>query len=558
MDQETIHRRRWAILASLVLSMLVVILDNTILNVALPSISSELGATQGQLTGAIMSYAVIFGALQFSAGVLGDRYGRRRLLVIGLIVFGLFSFLASTASTPEQLIVFRGFMAIGAALLTPQTLSIITNVFPPEERGKAIGIWGGMTGAGLGLGPVVGGLLLEHFWWGSIFFINVPIVIVGLALAFWIVPESKNPTPKRLDPLGIVLSAAGLGTLVFGLIWGGQYNEWASLLSTGMILLGIGLLALFAYHEANSDHPAFDVRFFKNPRFSAASLATALGFFAMFGLMFLVTFYYQFIRGLSPLQAGLCVLPIALAQMVLAPRAPKLVKRFGPKAVIAGGLITVAFSLLGWLFVTPETPLPYIFLLLTLTGGGMAHVVAPATESVMSSIPPQVAGAASAVNNTTRQVAGAFGIAVFSTVIQVVYANQIADSLDVLPEEAREEASRSLADTSVAIGRLAESDPAAAASASDVLSCAVGQACASGEAFMTGVHVISVLGFVFALLGAGVALKWLPREALAVAYGKRPGSGAPTAGPAGPPAGTPAAAPPTEPSKQATAPTPPE
>lgn len=517
---DTIYRRRWVILTSLVVSLLVVVLDNTILNVALPSISRELDASQAQLTGAILSYAVVFGSLQFAAGVLGDRYGRRRILMIGLVVFGVFSLLASRASDPNQLIVFRGLMAIGAAMVPPQTLSIITNVFPPAERAKAIGVWAGFTGAALAIGPVLGGFLLENYWWGSIFFVNVPVVIVGLALAFFVVPESKNPLPGQLDPGGIVLSALGLGALVFGLVYGGQYSDWGSFWSLGMIVIGIVLLVCFVLYELRIDHPSFDVRFFKNPRFSAAAGASALAFFAMFGIMFFITFYLQFVRGFSPLNAGLFVLPLALAQIVFAPRAPKVVARIGPKYTVAMGLLLLAFSLYGYLLVDVDTPYAVVVALLIMTGTGMAHIVAPSTESVMSTLPREVAGAGSAVNNVTRQVSGALGVAVFGTVLQVVYSNQIVSALSALPAALGDTAKASIGDTFVALGQLAARDPEAAARASERLACGAGQACLSGEAFVAGVHATALLAGTVALLGVLVALKWIPRHSLADGGGR--------------------------------------
>jgi EmrB/QacA subfamily drug resistance transporter len=531
MSPETIYKRRWLILVSLVISLMVVILDNTILNVALPSISRELDASQAELTASILSYAVVFGSLQFGAGVLGDRYGRRRILVIGLVIFGVFSLLAAFAKDPNQLIVFRALMAIGASMVPPQTLSIITNVFPPAERGRAIGIWAGFTGAALGVGPIFGGFLLEHFWWGSIFFVNVPIVIVAVLLAVLMVPESKNPKPGRLDPGGIILSALGLGALVFGLVYGGQYNEWDVFLSTGLVITGVSLLAVFVWFEYSIDHPSFDVRFFKNPRFSASSGATALAFFALFGITFFLTFYYQFVRGFSPLAAGVCVLPIALAQVVFAPRAPKVVARIGPKFTVAMGLALLSVSLYGYLFVDRETPLAFIVVLLVLTGTGMAHIVAPATEAVMSTLPREVAGAGSAVNNTTRQVSGALGIAVFGSLLQVVYASRIADSLGSLPANLRDQAQASIGDTFVVVDQLTRSDPEAGAAAAAELNCGLGQACLSGDAFVSGMHLTSFVGGTIALLGVFVALKWIPRYSLKDGGGnaKMPSRGGPSA-----------------------------
>lgn len=532
-------RRRWWIMVTLVSSLIVVILDNTILNVALPSISRELGASQAELTGAILSYAVVFGSLQFSAGVLGDRWGRRRILMIGLVLFGLSSLAASRAGDPNQLIALRAIMAIGAAMVTPQTLSILTNVFPPEERGKAIAIWAAFTGASLAIGPVVGGLLLDHFWWGSIFFINVPIVIAAFIAAWVLVPESKNPNAGRIDPLGILLSIVGLGTLIFGLIYGGQERDWSSFYSTGLMILGASTLLFFVWFEAHSSHPAFDVRFFKNPRFSAASIATAFAFFALFGVTFFLTFYFQFVKGLSPLQAGLSVLPVGIAQVIFSPRVPKVVARYGPKYTVGAGLAVLAISLAGYAFISVNDPVWHVYILGFLTGLGMAHVIAPSTESVMSSLPPENAGAGSAVNNTTRQVSGAMGIAVFGTILQLVYAREIESSLNVLPDPLRDQASRSIGDTVIVVNSL-RSDPAAYSKASDTLSCAVGQACEQGQAFMTGVHITALIAGVFALIGMAVVLRWLPRRGMAVAYTRSPVPGAgqsvvPTDVAAGPP-----------------------
>jgi EmrB/QacA subfamily drug resistance transporter len=471
-----------------------------------------LGASQAELTGAILSYAVVFGSLQFSAGVLGDRYGRKRVLLLGMTLFGLSSLLASFASDPNQLILYRAIMAIGASMVPAQTLSILTNVFPPEERPKAIAIWTAFTGASLAVGPILGGILLENFWWGSIFFINVPIVFVTAIAVGILVPETKNPSPGRLDPGGIALSIVGLGSLLFGLIYGGDQRDWSSFLSTGLIILGIAILALFVWYEAHIDHPAFDVRFFKNPRFSAASAATAFAFFALFGVTFFLTFYYQFVKGLTPIQAGLAVLPVGIAQVIFSPRVPKVVGRIGPKYTVSMGLSILAVSLGGYVFVQADDPI-YLALILTfITGVGMAHIVAPSTESVMSTLPPQNAGAGSAANNTVRQVSGALGIAVFGSILQIVYGRQIVEALDVLPEGVRDQASRSIGDTSIVLGQLAQQDPAAAATARQALACGEGQLCAVGNAFMTGVHVTALIAATVALIGVAIVMRFLPMK----------------------------------------------
>jgi len=530
--EERIYRRRWLTMLTLVSGLIIVIIDNTILNVALPSISHQLGASQAQLTGAILSYAVVFGSLQFTAGVLGDRWGRKRIFMIGLVLFGLASLAASQSQNPNQLVGFRALMAIGAAMITPQTLSILTNVFPPAERGQAIAIWAGCTGASLALGPIVGGLLLDYFWWGSIFFINVPIVIGTFIAAWFLVPESKNPNAGKIDPAGIALSVVGLGSLIFGLVYGGEKRDWSSVLSTGLIVFGIAVLALFILVESKIGSPSFDVRFFKNPRFSAASIAAGFGFFALFGISFFLTFYFQFAKGLTPLQAGLSILPVGIAQVIFAPRAPKLVARIGPKFTIALGLTVLAMSLFGYLFISLDDPVWHVYVLGFFTGAGLANVVAPSTESVMSSLPPENAGAGAAVNNTTRQVSGALGIAVFGTILQVMYARAIQPSLVFLPESVRDQASRSIGDTYVVLRGLAETDPAAAQKAGQEFLCEAGQACAAGQAYLTGVHVTAVIAAIFALAGAAVVLRYLPRKGMAVSYKRSAPDSEPSALPA--------------------------
>ena len=312
MDSAKVHDRRWAILGVLVVSLLVVVLDNTILNVALPTIERTLHASQSQQEWMVDSYTLVFAGLLFTWGVLGDRYGRKRILMLGLALFGAASLASAYSTSPEMLIAMRALMGIGGAAVLPATLSIITNVFEPAERGKAIGIWAGATGIAVAIGPITGGALLQAgFWWGSVFLVNVPVVIVGVIAVGMLVPESKDPRPLRLDVLGVLLSIAGLMTLVYGIIKGGQLNDWTSPLVLGALLGGIAIVGLFVVRERSSDHPILDVSLFRNPTFSAASAAITLNFFALFGAMFYLTFYLQFVRGYDPLQAGVRVLPVA-------------------------------------------------------------------------------------------------------------------------------------------------------------------------------------------------------------------------------------------------------
>src|SRR3954453_2728712 len=329
------HPRRWAILGVLVVSLPVVVLDNTVLNVALRTIADPdhgLGASQSQLEWAINSYTLVFAGLLFTWGVLGDRAGRRRILLLGMVLFGAASLLSAYADTPTQLIWARALMGIGGAAVMPSTLSVISNVFDPRERARAIGVWAGAVGLAVAIGPVVGGALLEHFWWGSVFLINVPIVIAGVVAVLAIVPESRDPKPGRIDIVGVLLSIAGLGTLVYGVVYGGDHG-FGQPASWGPIVIGAAVLALFVWYERRISFPSLDVRLFGDPRFSAAVAAVGLVFFAAMGSMFFTAFYLHLVCGYSPLPSGLLMVRFAVSQLVFAPRSAAMVRRFGPKLV---------------------------------------------------------------------------------------------------------------------------------------------------------------------------------------------------------------------------------
>ena len=330
--QDGIYRRRWLILGVLITSLMAIVLDNTVLNVALKTIAEPgvgLGASQSQLEWGINSYTLVFAGLLFTFGVVGDRIGRKRMLMIGLVVFGLFSLVTAYAQTPDQLIWARAAMGLGAAAVMPQTLSIISNVFDPAERPRAIGIWAMAVGIGVAIGPVVGGLLLAHFWWGSVFLLNVPFTAAGAAAVWLVVPESKNPDPGRIDYVGVLASIAGLVLLVYGIIQGGEKGSWVHADVLGPIVAGLAVLAFFTWYERRLRYPSLDVRLFRNPRLSSAVGALALVFFGMMGALFFLSFYLQSVRGYSPLQAGLLSLPFAAGQLLMAPRSAALVRRFG-------------------------------------------------------------------------------------------------------------------------------------------------------------------------------------------------------------------------------------
>jgi EmrB/QacA subfamily drug resistance transporter len=520
---ENVHRRRWVILAVLMISLLIVVLDNSVLNVAMKTIAQPpptgLGATQSELEWSINSYTLVFAGLLFTAGLLGDRLGRKRILLFGLVVFGLGSVFAALSGSPGQLIAFRAVMGFGGAFVMPATLAILMNVFERDEQPKAIGIWAGGVGLGIAIGPITGGALLEHFWWGSVFLVNVPIVVVALAAMVLFVPDSRDPRPGRLDPLGVLLSIAGLVLLVYGIIKGGQLADFTDpeVLLTG----GGGLLVLIAFvlHERRSDHPAIDVRYFRDPAFSAAVVAIALVFFALMGVTFFAVFYMQSVRGFSALEAGLLMLPLAVAQLIFAPRARIVVERFGAKAVCTAGMLMVAAGMTSFLLFGRTTPIWALEIVFFVMGTAMAHIMPPATVSIMQSLPREKAGSGSAVNNTFRQVGGAMGVAVLGSMLSARYRDGIDGRLEALrlPEGVRHAAGESIEATLALAARLGPAGRELADPAKN--------------AFIDAMHVTVVGSAAVALLGALVVAVWLPGKPAA------DGSGPPGQEAAKPPVG---------------------
>jgi len=443
-SQDKIYRRRWLILGVLITSLMAIVLDNTVLNVALKTIAEPapagLGASQGQLEWAINSYTLVFAGLLFTFGVVGDRIGRKRMLMIGMLAFGLFSLLSAYSHSPEQLVWARAAMGLGAAAVMPQTLSIISNVFEPAERPKAIGIWAVAVGIGIAIGPIVGGLLLAHFWWGSVFLINVPFTIASVAVISVLVPESKNPNPGRIDFVGVLASIAGLVLLVYGIIQGGDKGSWIHWDVLGVAGAGLLILAFFAWYETRISHPSLDVRLFRDPRLSSAIGALSLVFFGMLGALFFLNFYLQTVLGYSPLHAGTISLAFAAAQMATAPRSAGLVQRFGAKSVVAGGLLAMTVALIGYQLLGATTPIWVLCVLFFIQGIGMGVIMPPATEAVMSVVPRERAGAGSALTNTARQVSGALGVAVLGSILAQAYRSQLSPHLGNLPASVRDAA----------------------------------------------------------------------------------------------------------------------
>lgn len=520
------HPRRWAILGVLVVSLLIVVLDNTVLNIALPTIQKDLGATAGELVWAIDSYILAFAALLFTWGALGDRYGRKRILVIGLIIFALASAASAFATTPGMLIAFRAVMGVGGAAVLPTTLAIITVVFPPHERGKAIGAWAGAVGAAVALGPVLGGLLLQHpewsSWitgndWGAVFLINVPIVLVGLIGIWRVVPETRDPHPRRLDLIGLVLSVAGLTLLVYGIIHASSTLDWLDVSVLGPMAAGIVVLAIFLLYEARSDHKSFDVSLFVNRGYAISLSAVTLAFFALSGITFTLPFYLQILRGYDTLIAGLCFLPFAVGQILAAPRSAAMVLRFGYRAVMTTGLVLVAVSLIALVFVQLDTPLWIILAVFFVFGFGMGNVIAPASTVMQNVLPLARAGAGSAVQNTVRQVGGALGVAIIGTVLATQYASRISPALSALPDQVPEDARRAAENSIVATDGLLSGLEQSGAPATVV----DGLRSAAYDAFLNSAHatyLVSVTVVVVAALLVAFALPHIvpPRKDAAV------------------------------------------
>jgi DHA2 family multidrug resistance protein-like MFS transporter len=510
------HPRRWPILAVLVVSLLVVVLDNTVLNIALPTIQQDLDATQSELVWAIDSYILVFASLLFTWGILGDKYGRKKVLVIGLVIFGLASAACAFAASPTMLIAFRAIMGIGGAAVLPTTLAIITVVFPPHERGRAIGMWAGAVGAAVALGPVLGGILLEHpqwsSWltgndWGSVFLINVPIVIVGLIFILRIVPETRNPTPRKLDVMGLVISATGLILFVYGIIEASSTRDWLapSVVIPGTI--GLIIIAVFLWMESRSDHASFDVSLFRNRGYSVALTAVSLSFFAMSGITFTLPFYLQVLRGYSVLQAGLMFLPFAVGQLLAAPRSAAMVKRFGYRAVMTVGLVLVAVAMLALARVPIDAPLWGLILVFFIFGLGMGNVIAPGSTVLQNVLPLARAGAGSAVQNTVRQVAGALGVAVIGTILANQYAANLSTVIDKVPAQFPPAAKDAALQSVVAASAILDNASAQGVPATVIDPLRQG----AFEAYLSAAHLTSLISMIVIVIAAVAVFFLLPQ-----------------------------------------------
>jgi EmrB/QacA subfamily drug resistance transporter len=498
-------RRRYVVLAVLCLGLLVVGIDGTIVNVALPSLVREIGASSSELQWIVDAYTIIFASFLLIAGNTGDRLGRKGCFVFGLVVFGAGSLLCSLVATPGALILTRGVQGFGAAFIMPATLSILANVFTdPSERARAIALWAGVSGLGVAIGPLAGGFLLENFWWGSIFLVNVPIVVAAIVATLVFVPRSRDEHAPKLDFVGTVLSTTGLLALLYGIIEG-PTRGWSDQLIVGAFAGALLLLTAFVFWERHTDHPILDIHFFANPRFTAASVAITLVFFAMFGSLFFISQYLQFVLGYSALESGVGLLPVAAALMIAAPSSAKLVAHVGTKIVVTAGLALVAVALLLFSRVTVTSGYGLIGLVLVIIGVGMGFAMAPATESIMGSLPPEKAGVGSAMNDTTREIGGALGVAIMGSIAAASYSASIV--------------------ANPAYSQLVKASPAAAQSVKESvgnaavvaakLPASVGQAvvAAANDAFVNALDNTVIVAAIVAFLGALVAFFFLPARA---------------------------------------------
>ncbi|MGD0862013.1 MAG: MFS transporter [Candidatus Limnocylindrales bacterium] len=496
MPDPTIHHRRWWILAVLIVSLLTVNLDNTILNVALPTLARDLHADTSQLQWMVDGYVLLFAGLLLAAGALGDRFGRRRVMLIGLIIFGTGSLASAFAPSAEALILLRAAMGIGGALIVPSTLSVTANVFTMEERPKAIGIWTGVSGLGIVAGPVLAGWLLEHFAWGSIFLINVPIVLVSIVGSLALVPEGRSPDAAKLDGPGIALSICGLVAFVYGVIEA-PANGWTAPFELALFAAAALLLVGFVVRELTASEPLLDVRLLAQPDFGSAVLAVLLTSFGLFGSMFFFSQYLQGVLSFGTMETGYSILPLAIAMAVFSPGGMAVAKRLGARTTVSSGMTAVAIGLLILRLAGTHDGYPFVAVVLFLVGGGMGFAMSPLTVIMIRALPRSKQGVASAINSTARELGGALGVAILGSLSAPIYAAGVRPATALLPTDAGTAVHDSLAGAGLVASHLPPTQGEA------LLALA-------RSAFVDGMIVAVTVGALVAIAGAIVAFAFLP------------------------------------------------
>jgi EmrB/QacA subfamily drug resistance transporter len=491
-----------AALAVICLSVFVVSVDATIVNVALPTLSRELDADTADLQWIVDAYTLVMAGLMLSVGSLSDRFGRRGWLSAGLALFAITSVYAAQVDSADALIWARAAMGVGAAVIFPTTLSLITNIFvDPVKRAKAIGLWAAMVGVGVAAGPISGGWLLEHFSWGAVFMVNVPVAVVAIIGGILFVATSRDPAAPRVDVPGLILSSIGITALVYTVIEAPNWG-WGSAHTAAGFGVAVAVLAGFAWWERRSSHPMLDVTVFMNRRFSGGSLAVTAGFLTLFGFIFVITQYFQFIKAYSAFETGVRLLPVAVSIAVASIIGPRIVERIGTTAVVVAGLVIFAAGL-GWAStVDASTSYVVIAAQMVLLGGGLGLTTAPATESIMGSLSADKAGVGSAVNDTTRELGGTLGVAIVGSVFASIYSSRLdSDSaVSALPAEVRETMERSMAAAQRVVSELPQGVMPDVREAVDT-------------AFLDGMQIGSLVSAAIALAAAVVVAGLLPARA---------------------------------------------
>jgi EmrB/QacA subfamily drug resistance transporter len=519
-DLDLVHRRRWWSLAVLCVGLYLVVSASSIVNVALPTIQQDLSASGSELQWIVDGFVMAFAGLLLVAGNLGDKFGRKGALVTGLTTMAAGSVLASFADTSGLLIAAQAVIGVGAAFVMPTTLGLLTNIFPAHERSKAIAIWAGVAGVAVAGGPLSGGLLLDHFWWGSIFLLNVVLAAGAIAATVWLVPTSRDVDAPPVDRLGALLSIAGLVTLLYGIIEG-PAKGWTDAMVLGGFAAGAVLLTSFVAWERHTPTPMLHIAFYRNPRFTTASVAIALLYFAQFGIMFLATQYLQHFLGYDALQAGVRFLPLAAGIIVATPLSSRFVRRLGTKVTVTTGLLLAAIGMA--ILLTTDTSSGYgvIAVAFVIAGMGLGFTISPATDAIMGSVPAKQGSAGSAMNDTTRQVGGALGVAVLGSVLSSAFGASVDDRVTAgLPAEAADLAQDSLGGALAVANRLPGPR---------------GQALidAARDGFIDGVHRAAVVGVVVLLVGAVLTWRFLPARSEAEAVEDVSLGGEPTVDAAG-------------------------
>jgi len=498
-----VHRRRYAILATMCLSLVLIVATVSSVNVAIPSLAqSKLNPSDTQILWIVDAYALVFAALLLPAGALGDRFGRKGALLTGLTIFAVSSALCAVMTSPSALIAARAVMGIGAALIMPSTLSLLQSAFPPRERAKAIATWSGFAGAGGAIGPLMGGFLLQHFWYGSVFFVAAPIAAIAFVASALLAPKAKEGKGAALDPTGAALSVVGFSALLFSIIEGPELGWTDPAVLVGFVLAIAGLVG-FVLYERITDEPMLDMQYFRTPRFAMGSLGITFTFLAMFSMFFVLTQYLQYVQGYSPLASGVRGLPFAFTMIIVSPRAADLTTKYSARKMVGGGMGLLAVGLMMMSFMAIDTPYWYIALCLVIMAAGVGVSMPSLSSGIVQSVPFHKAGVGSAVNDTTREVGGAIGIALVGSIVTSIYRSHLSSALAALPpalaDLARDNVGKALA---VADAASQSAGPEAGAALRNSVR----------ESFVSGAHVGLRVGAALVALAAAVVYARMHEE----------------------------------------------